>query len=58
LYTRFIGKETKLKYAYDKLGVYAYENDIELKGSTYTVFVDEDGENFIADVFMECMDNE
>lgn len=54
LYARYIGPEEKIKFAYDKLGVYAFENDIELEGSNYTVYVDrnEDDESIIADVFM------
>ena len=30
LYARYNGTDDKLKFAYDKLGVYAFENDIEL----------------------------
>ena len=35
-------------------GVYAFENDIELEGSNYTIYVDrnEEEETMIADVFM------
>lgn len=40
LYARYIGPEDKLKFAYDKLGVYAFENDIELEGCNYTIYVD------------------
>ena len=41
-------------YAYDKLGVYAFENDIELDGCNYTIYVDrnEEEETMVADVFM------
>lgn len=54
LYARYTGPEDKLKYAHDKLGVYAFENDIDLDGSNYTIFVDrnEEEETIIADVFM------
>jgi hypothetical protein len=53
LYVRFVGEEHKLKYAYDKLGVIAYENDIELTGVGYTIFVDMASDDLIADIFME-----
>lgn len=54
LYARYIGPEEKLKFAYDKLGVYAFENDIELEGCNYTIYVDrnEEDETMVADVFM------
>lgn len=54
LYARYIGLEDKLKFAYDKLGVYAFGNDIELDGCNYTIYVDrnEEDETMVADVFM------
>ena len=54
LYARYNGPEDKLKFAYDKLGVYAFENDIELEGCNYTIYVDrnEEEETMVADVFM------
>lgn len=60
LYVRFVDEETKMKFAYDKLGVYAYEEDIELKGDNYTVFVNNDDitNTMTADIFMECVGDE
>jgi len=58
LYTRFIGEEVNIKYAYDKMGVYAYENDTVLKGATYTVYVDKQDDIITADIFMECVMDE
>lgn len=60
LYCRYSGPEATLKFAYDKINLYAFENDIQLKGDSYTVFVDKDKENdtIIADVFMERADDE
>ena len=54
LYAHYTGPEEKLKFAYDKLGVYAFENDIELQGCNYTVYVDrnEESDTIVADVFM------
>lgn len=54
LYARYTGPEGKVKFAYDKLGVYAFENEIELEGCNYTIYVDrnEEDETMIADVFM------
>lgn len=52
LFARYTGKENTLKFAYDKLGVYAFENEIELEGGSYTVFVNRDDEVISADIFM------
>ena len=54
LYARYMGPEDKIKFAYDKLGVYAFENNIELEGSNYTIYVDRtaEEETMIADVFL------
>ncbi len=43
---------------YDKIQLEAFENDIPLKGDSYTIFVDRDEENetITADVFMERTD--
>ena len=58
MYCRYIGPEEGLKFAYDKINLEAFENDIKLKGDSYTIFVDQDEEEgtIIADVFMERAD--
>lgn len=56
LYSRFAGDESRMHIMYDKINVTAYEEEIELKGSTYTIFVDKKEENIIVDVFMEKED--
>ena len=57
LYTRFTGAEEDIQFAYQKMQVTAYEEDIRLKGSSYTIFLDSDDEgNITADIFMECAD--
>ena len=55
LFARFTEKQENLQFAYQKLGVYAFENNIKLKGDSYTVFVKQEEENIVADVFMECV---
>ena len=35
--------------------MHAFENDIKLKGDSYTVFVKQEEENIVADVFMETV---
>lgn len=58
VYCRYIGPEDKLNFAYHKIQLEAFENDIPLKGDSYTIFVDrdEDNETITADVFMERAD--
>ena len=53
MYVRFAGEESKMGFAYDKIKLTAFEEDIELKGDSYTVFVDRVDDNIVADVFME-----
>lgn len=54
MYCRYTGNESKLKFAYDKINLEAFENDIELCECNYTIFVSqsEDSETMIADVFI------
>ncbi len=58
MYCRFIGPEDSLSFAYQKIQLEAFENDIPLKGDSYTIFVDrdEEDETITADVFMERAD--
>lgn len=58
MYCRYIGPEDKLSFAYQKIQLEAFENDIPLKGDSYTIFVDrnEEDETITADVFMERAD--
>lgn len=44
MYCHYSGPEEKLKFAYDKINLEAFENDIELTGESYTVFVDQNEE--------------
>jgi len=59
MYCRYIGLEDKLKLAYDKLNLTAFENDIQLKGDSYKIFVDrnEEENTIIAEVFMPRADS-
>lgn len=58
MYCRYIGPEEQICFAYDKIKLEAFEEDIPLKGDSYTIFVDRDEENetITADVFMERAD--
>ena len=53
LFVRYTGLETYIKFAYDKLNLVSYEEDIKLTGKTYTVFTGKSQEEFSADIFAE-----
>jgi hypothetical protein len=53
MYVRYSGDESKIKFAYDKIHLTAFEEDIELKGSSYTIFVNRMDDMIVADVYME-----
>lgn len=57
IYARYIGPEEKMKLAYDKINVFAFEEDIELSNESYTVFVNQQEDNIVVDVFMEKVDD-
>jgi hypothetical protein len=58
MYAHYIGPEEKIKFAYDKINVTAFEEDIELSNENYTIFVDQQDDNIVADVFVEKKSNE
>jgi len=57
MYARFRGEENKLKFAYDKINITAFEEDIHLKGESYTIYIAQSDGIITADVFMERADN-
>jgi effector-binding domain-containing protein len=54
LYTRFQGKEYDIDYAYQKMNLYAYENNLSLKKESYSIFLaNEPGSDKVTiDIFM------
>lgn len=54
LYCRYMGPEDTMKFAYDKIHLEAFENDISLKEDNYTIFVDRNEEEgtIVSDVFI------
>ena len=53
LYAHFTGPMDHSSLAGQKLNIYAYEHEIELTGTTYSIYVNQDSENGVMDVFME-----
>lgn len=60
MYVHYVGPEEKMSFAYNKLQLEAFEEDIELKGSSYTIFLEQNDERdeITADIFMEKADDE
>ena len=53
LYAHFTGPMDHSSLASQKLNIYAYEHEIELTGTTYSIYVNQDSENGVKYVFME-----
>ena len=60
MYCRYTGPEGKLRFAYDKIHLEAFEEGIPLQNCSYTVFVDtNEGEGtIVADVFIPKMEEQ
>lgn len=58
MYCRYTGPGEKMKFAFDKINLEAFEEDIELKGDSYTIYVDEQDGDMTVDVFMERVEHE
>ncbi len=60
MYVHYVGPEEKMSLAYSKLQLEAFEENIKLKGNSYTIFLDQNDERdeIIADIFMEKTDDE
>ena len=58
LYCRYTGPDSCLKFAYDKINLEAFENDIATENCNYTVFLKNDMQDdvMIADVFVPRAD--
>ncbi len=53
LYARYMGPMSRNDLAAQKLNIYAFEKDIKLSGSVYSIFVNQDDDEGVVDVFME-----
>lgn len=58
MYAHYVGPEEKLKLAYDKINITAFEEDIEITSENFTIFVDQQGDDIIADIFVEKQSND
>ncbi|BDD39536.1 AraC family transcriptional regulator [Streptococcus ruminantium] len=51
VYVRFEDRPEYLQFAYSKLDLHFYENDLETDGTSYTVYVNTTGEMMTVDIF-------
>ena len=55
LYAHYTGPVAKSQLASQKLSIHAFENDIELRNNVYTIYVNQDEDEAVVDVFMETV---
>ena len=53
LYAHYTGPMAYSQLASSKLQILAFEKDLKLSGDTYTIFVNQDDDDAVVDVFME-----
>jgi hypothetical protein len=53
MYVRYVGQNEYFGYAYDKLRLTAFEENIEIRDSNYIVFVNKNDDEVVVDVFSE-----
>ena len=53
LYAHYTGPLSQSQLASAKLQTHAFENDIKMTGSSYTIYVNQDDDDAVVDVFME-----
>ena len=53
LYAHYVGPMSQSGLASQKLNIFAFENELELNGNVYTIFVNQDDDDAVVDVFME-----
>ena len=53
LYAHYTGPMSQSQLASQKLQIHAFENEQTLTGTIYTIFVNQDDEDAVVDVFME-----
>ena len=53
LYAHYTGPLGQSQLASSKLQILAFENDIKMTGNSYTIYVNQDDDDAVVDVFME-----
>ncbi|MEC1522111.1 AraC family transcriptional regulator [Neobacillus niacini] len=58
IYVRYEGKADQLNFAHTKLDLHIFENDLETDGSIYNIYISNDPDNTIIDIFRPVMRDE
>ncbi len=53
LYAHYTGPMDHSSLASQKLNIYAFEHELTMTGTSYSIYVNQDSENGVLDVFME-----
>ena len=53
IYAHYTGPMNRSSLASQKLDIYAFEHELELSGNVYTIYVNQDEDDGVVDVFME-----
>ena len=53
LYAHYVGPMSQSGLASQKLNILAFEHELELTGTVYTIFVNQDDDEGVVDTFME-----
>ena len=53
LYAHYVGPMSQSGLASQKLNIMAFEHELELTGTVYTIFVNQDDDEGVVDTFME-----
>ena len=53
LYAHYVGPMSQSGLASQKLNILAFEHELELTGTVYTIFVNQDEDEGVVDTFME-----
>lgn len=58
MYAHYIGPYESIKLANDKINIVAFEENLILSNESYTIFVNQNDDYIVADVFVEIKTNE
>ena len=58
IYAHYVGPAESVKVASDKIGVIAFEENLTLSNESYTIYVDQNDDEMITDVFVQVKNDE
>jgi hypothetical protein len=58
IYAHYVGPAESVKIASDKIAVIAFEENLELSNESYTIYLDQNDDEMVADVFVKVKNDE